>query len=1043
MSFFQALKDKTTELKEKTKARLGVATVKGKQQRDNVESIAGVDKARERHAQSTKPPGEGSTATRHGAFSGAATAATSLSAAFSKIGSSPYKKKGDERIVEYTEDASAGSSTQAPAEKHAEGVKSSVEDTLATLDQGFYLPEGEFDPVRHVLESISERDGDLTLEMLQKEEEQLSHVIEAVSTKLSREVLAHYDDFVQGMENISELTDNMEQSFVIVKNGRRNLTSAKESVSRALHVAESHAQKRSLMASLDMLVRVRECQSLDARIRSNLEASSYVDAVCEYASALKILRTLDGLKCAKTLGQDLRSLLWDIVQSVEAVLFDVCGDFQPKRYGHLFEAYLLMKDEVKPLGDKVQELFLQSVEKQTEGMLRLHSLQRGGISERDDEEAERKAKMGYRELCKQLSPTQFFPCFQKSLEVLFDLFCSHRRMLEWHEARIRSLGDGQEAEACKAVVAALARSRRAIADMAGGRIAALLQASSTPSSGHFKAVLDWSRVFIEAAEAFSGTQASTLRGHLERAGDRYFESLHAQRLEALCQMLDREVWARLPEVAAVQTREDLRAAAARGRRGASEEFSMAAFVGVAQDGSAFDALREKGNPFTNGGIGKAPSSVSGSSAKTSRTTGESSRVPVDDDEDEEDSAVSAAFIDEGDDEDDDKTVNPEVRRARREARAAAAAAEASATANGGDDARGLDARNPTLTASSLYLLQGTAEYLRLMRVLPPSMPVIFEGMCSLFETTLVRMFGAFGRHEALQPESDQITPRLRTTLNRLTNGTPLAALKPGQGGGIGSEAWSVLSSGNLYGLKERVIALESLACIAEELKRLKPGLKQTLSSSEEPKLERFYGQTIASVEDLREHVYCHVARLLLNLSWVSETIGDSDKLSDALKTGKYAKKEVSTDHNKWVNDLSLELTQFGAKLACAEVTPEALVMLWNYAISETAAAIVAGFARVRKCSSEGRAGMALDVQVLHGNIRHLAPKGCKLDFGFALEFVKAFYIPAAELEYWCQTHAEYSTSQRVALVNQIAGAFGWSSTAKSELLAKLGSREML
>ena len=34
----------------------------------------------------------------------------------------------------------------------------------------------------------------------------------------------------------------------------------------------------------------------------------------------------------------------------------------------------------------------------------------------------------------------------------------------------------------------------------------------------------------------------------------------------------------------------------------------------------------------------------------------------------------------------------------------------------------------------------------------------------------------------------------------------------------------MLSSGNLYGLKERVIALESLACIAEEFKRLRPGL---------------------------------------------------------------------------------------------------------------------------------------------------------------------------------------------------------------------------
>ena len=41
--------------------------------------------------------------------------------------------------------------------------------------------------------------------------------------------------------------------------------------------------------------------------------------------------------------------------------------------------------------------------------------------------------------------------------------------------------------------------------------------------------------------------------------------------------------------------------------------------------------------------------------------------------------------------------------------------------------------------------------------------------------------------------------------------------------------------------------------------------------------------------------------------------------------------------------------------------------------------------------------MTLDVQVLHANIRHLAPKGSKLDFGFAETFVKAFYIPANEL----------------------------------------------
>jgi hypothetical protein len=64
------------------------------------------------------------------------------------------------------------------------------------------------------------------------------------------------------------------------------------------------------------------------------------------------------------------------------------------------------------------------------------------------------------------------------------------------------------------VIAALIRSRRAIADMAGARIAALLQASIAPSSGHFKAVLDWARTFIEAAEV-GRCRLSSLLAHTE------------------------------------------------------------------------------------------------------------------------------------------------------------------------------------------------------------------------------------------------------------------------------------------------------------------------------------------------------------------------------------------------------------------------------------------------------------------------------------------------------------------------------------------------
>ena len=1062
---FKALREKTkqrlteateraAELKDKAKQRFNDASEKGRKLRENVEVFTGVDKARESFAQAVNPVGGSSTAARLGAFSGAALDAEALRETFAKIGSEPYELVDDD--LDYSDALRRETTDAGPREDVAKVNRrvgagaASAEEIVRTLHEDFFLPEGDFDPLRYVLEDLSKSDQDITVDVLHKQEERLSNQVEAVSTKLAKDVNEHYEDFVQGMRNITELTDGLEQSFVIVKNGRRNLSFARESVGRAMRVAESHTRKKSLMAALDMLVRVRECQSLEARIRSSLEASCFVDAVVEYAQAMNILKSLDGLTCAETLGQDLRALLWDLMNSVEAVLFKVCGDFKPEEYSPLFDAYMQFGSEVKPLSDKVQELFLRSVETQTEGMLRLHSMTRAGVTENDDAAAARKARMPYKELCQQLSPTQFFPCFQKTLEVLFALLTSHHRMLRWHEEQVKAIenkgedaGENQERlEAYKAVVGALVRSRRAIADMAGARIAALLQASSAPSSGQFKAVLDWAKTFIETAEAFCGTQASTLRGHLERAGDRYFQQLHLQRLEAMREMLESEMWTRLPKAAAEQARSDIRAAAARGGRGVTSGFGVAAFGGAAADGSAFEALIAKGNPFaqslgTSASMGSLTADADDLQPK-SDGTGEADTTTGEEDDDE-DAAVSAAFIDE--DDDDDEALSPEMRKARREARAAVAAADAATIRQG--DSKGLDARNATLTASSLYLIQGVAEYLRLMRVLTPSMPVIFQGLCSLFETTLVRIFAAFGQHEALDPRSDLITPRLRNTLVRLLNGTSLSTIM-NQSGGMGSGASKMVnSSGNLYGLRERVVALESLACLAEEFKRLKAGLKQTLPSSEDSKLERFFGQTIVSVEDVREHVYGHVARLLLDLSWVPEVIGDSEKLSDALKTGKYAKSTVSTEHNKWVNDLSTELTQFGAKLAIADVTAEALVMLWNYAIAQTASVIVAGFARVKKCSSEGRALMALDLQVLYGNIRHLAPKGSKLEFGYALEYVKAFYIAADQLEYWCMTHAEYSHAQRVALVNQIAGAFGWSSSAKSEFLAKIGSSELM
>jgi hypothetical protein len=118
-----------------------------------------------------------------GGFSGAATAATSLSTVFSEIGSSPYASaaagsspRADSSTSGVEDFGAAGAGTDDGTSTSDNGgaggsaVASASDELLAALAPGYYLPEDEFDPVRHVLESMLEaHDGELTTELLQQE----------------------------------------------------------------------------------------------------------------------------------------------------------------------------------------------------------------------------------------------------------------------------------------------------------------------------------------------------------------------------------------------------------------------------------------------------------------------------------------------------------------------------------------------------------------------------------------------------------------------------------------------------------------------------------------------------------------------------------------------------------------------------------------------------------------------------------------------------------------------------------------------------------
>jgi hypothetical protein len=1046
----------------------------------------------------------------------------------------------------YVPDEEEAQSEEVKAAKAAEAERKRVAHAarvaaaLASIPPDFFQAPGVSDPLRATLAALPASFGE---DHLREEEERLANVVSVASSELSAQVLENYSAMVEGINKVSEVMNHLQMSVIVAKNARRTLARADAEVSAAITVGKGTRKKGALLEVLEILTGLAGVLNVEATLRAALTDGKYVAAVLAYAEAHAQLQAFGDLHVAAPVRDGMAGMLWDVVRKVEEGMQAAVGRFDAERYPPLFEAYVLLGEEIKPLGDRVQECALKAVEAATEEALRSLTAERAAAeaarAAAEGGEAGAAAagrRLAFKDTVRLLPRESYRVCLGRTLGAVFDVLASLQRMHAWHRARFVELGGvwkerappappppkwvhdassgyyydatsgchfdpktkmyydpkkgawgatgppppgapaaaaapapapepeaaaassstepespghkaaaaaaaahsrhksgldrdayamsamaAGEKAACEAVAVSIDRCRRAVWELAATRIAALLAAPCAPGAPGVLRLLAVARRWAAAGEGFAGVDAALVRQHIAAAGDRFFESLHRQRLEALQAKLNAETWAPVTGDAAAGLRASLLdAAAGLGRGGASAAGGEPTGAGAAAT-ALFAECVAAGNPFAGAGEGRG-------------------------------GAWDAVGVDEA---------------ARAAANTAASAADPAVTAILAA-AVGLAGAKPVVTASSHYAFTVATEYLRLLRQLRGS-PAVLTGLTHLFEFTLLAVFRAFGQASALQAVaaptgalaqlagtlsgvgggSDapvappaHLTPRLRTTLQRLTALQTAAKLAPPADAAVGTPASGpaalLLSSGNLYGLPQRSVATEALACLAEELKRLRPALKGALPAEQGAKLDHFYTHSVEAVQDLREHVYAQVARLLLNVPWLPEAIGDGDG-SSFLKAGKYDVRELSCEHNAWAERLVTEFRQFAAKLACCDLAPEALGAMWDNAATAAAEGVLAGLARVRKCTQEGRALMALDVSVLSSALKRMAPPTSKPDAALRTveTYIKAFYVPEAELLHWTQTHAEYSVPQLLALVNQIAYAYKWSRTARSELVAKI------
>ncbi|KAG2448902.1 hypothetical protein HYH02_006250 [Chlamydomonas schloesseri] len=261
--------------------------------------------------------------------------------------------------------------------------------------------------------------------------------------------------------------------------------------------------------------------------------------------------------------------------------------------------------------------------------------------------------------------------------------------------------------------------------------------------------------------------------------------------------------------------------------------------------------------------------------------------------------------------------------------------------------------------------------------------------------------------------------------------TPVAAPRPsagsgsgggamdGTGGGGGSPGNGAGAGATQWGLRERVVAVESLMYMAAELRAAKNTIILALPGRCCREVEAYFARTVEAAADLKEHLFRNATRVMMQGVWDGER-----GIPAAIGVTNYNVREPAIRQSPWADFSVRALQTFRERVLAARLPLPLVVSLWEYAAGVVAEGILTGLAGVRKCSLEGRANMSFDLSHVERQMRAMGPPGFKpTPLSLVDTYIKAFYLPWDELPKWCQAHiAEYG-KQRLFTLVEVAAEF--------------------
>ncbi len=936
----------------------------------------------------------------------------------------------------------------------------------------------KFDALR---ESLKEIPRDFSPKDLRREEERLMAIVETVQTRINGEIYKKRNEVGHASQKILDIQNSLTRANVVLKNGRRALERSQHAVDVKIRAVHTNKRKENMVRVLRVVEELRRCGEREISIREKIGKGDISAAIVEYGEAKNALEALSALDCTKQAIEDLNLLKFEVERGtrdafVQAFSTDEDGD---SLYEKAFQGALALGHE------RAAELSAECFATARDSLLVQSQAEDpvGGVS--------RAAHLLFKRLH-----------FAKA----------------YHEKKIAMANKNDAFETLLADSLAKSNLEARTTDTAYHALNALEIAIRTDSgrqnsSATFNAdpnvarmTLRKCRLFADMCEKFAGAETvySRTKSLMDCAIDVLSDAQRKPRLGELKLAFERETWTKLSNDLAKKARAEARMASSIEERvGSTNGLIMNAddidHQSKEKAMRAIDWVERREHPFAGErfvGSDDAVLKMTTNEENLLLSPQESSKMMNDSDGNQMSAVAAMAKLNGGaelsaehgkeEDASTSKTVTASTAYLLESVRVFAS----------------LAAESPTMSANSKCRSKLKA----------------FDACREMFELALFNVFVSFGNPRLLVHTSgqllddhnkDALTNRLKQTLTKLASRGGLFALKPpppiihqqqqqhqhmntpgdGSGGnnpnGTAMPSASsaaaastttpvvsklgatfrkrsqnaraqIASSGNMFGLKERVVALESLACVASIYEELKPTFERWVGEDSSSVVDKFFTKVVHAVDDLREHILSRVAELLLDLSWLPDEIGDSDfKITDMqsmkkVALGKYNQKEMPSvlSASEWTTQLGQVLAQFATKLRVSEVTAVNGKILWELGAQLVSNAIVRGFAKVKKCSVDGRAIMQMDVQTVQQHFQthypfEKVPPPLNLDFRYVETYIKAFYTQESELVRWTMIHPEYTSEQKLVLVSHIAHAFKWTSKQKLDCLSEIQNSDLV